>query len=52
MFFTPGLYFIVNWKFAKSATHLKPVALSFAVDKIYVRGLLSVKTVNGGPKFK
>ena len=34
LFSFPGLYLMVKWKSANSATHLEVVAFSFAVDKM------------------
>ena len=44
----PGLYFMQKLKSASEETHLCPVAVSFAVDMMYVKGLLSVYTINSG----
>ena len=42
MLIFPGLYLISKSKSDSSKTHCSHVAFSFAVDKTYVRGLLSV----------
>lgn len=47
-FVFPGLYLIVNWKSANSATHLCVITFNFAVVRTYVRGLLWVYTMNEG----
>jgi len=44
----PGLYLTLNVKSASSPIHRRLAALSFAVVRTYVRGLLSVYTVNSG----
>ena len=45
-FCEPGLYMMLKSKDASSAIHLWLVASSFAEDKTYVSGLLSVTAVN------
>lgn len=47
-FVFPGLYLIVNWKSANSATHLCVITFNFAVVRTHVRGLLWVYTMNEG----
>ena len=41
----PGQYHLISKLTSASSTHRKPVAFSFADVRMYVNGLLSVKTV-------